>query len=38
LVVSYNPIRGIRFDDELFKVGRGILENFLKEKYKEEND
>lgn len=24
---------GIRFDDELFKVGRGILESFLIEKY-----
>ncbi|HBX51568.1 MAG: hypothetical protein A2275_07480 [Bacteroidetes bacterium RIFOXYA12_FULL_35_11] len=28
--------RGIRFDDELFKVGRGILESFLIEKYKEQ--
>lgn len=36
LMESYNPIRGIRFDDELFKVGRGILESFLKEKYNEE--
>ena len=35
LVESYNPISGIRFNDELFKVGRGILENFLKEKYNE---
>ncbi|MFW5851044.1 MAG: hypothetical protein ACOCWB_02355 [Bacteroidota bacterium] len=29
--------RGIRFDDELFKTGRGILESFLKEKYDERN-
>mgnify|MGYP000858755924 CR=1 FL=1 len=28
--------RGIRFDDELFKVGRGILESFIIEKYKEQ--
>lgn len=28
--------RGIRFDDELFKVGRGILENHL-EKLEKEN-
>lgn len=26
--------RGVRFDDELFKAGRGILESFLKEKTK----
>jgi hypothetical protein len=32
-----SSIRGIRFDDELFKVGRGILESFLKEKYNFEN-
>jgi hypothetical protein len=36
LAINYIPHRGIRFDDELFKVGRGILESFLKEKYKEE--
>lgn len=35
LVVRRSSIRGIRFDDELFKVGRGILESFLIEKYKE---
>lgn len=38
LVENYNPISGIRFNDELFKVGRGILQNFLKEKYNEKND
>lgn len=27
------PIRGIRFDDELFKAGRGILESFILENY-----
>jgi len=26
-----SPTRGIRFDDELFKVGRGILESYLNE-------
>jgi hypothetical protein len=29
--------RGIRFDDELFKAGRGVLESFLKEKHNEDN-
>lgn len=28
---------GIRFDDELFKAGRGVLESCLKEKYNKEN-
>lgn len=31
-VVHDNPIGRIRFDDELFKAGRGILEKYLKEK------
>lgn len=25
--------RGVRFDDELFKAGRGILESFIKDNY-----
>ncbi len=28
------PLRGVKFDDELFRAGRGILENYLIEKYK----
>ena len=32
-VVKRESVRGVRFDDELFKAGRGILESFLKEKY-----
>lgn len=35
-IVTHKTKRGIRFDDELFKVGRGILETFLMEKYKSE--
>ena len=31
--IKWEAISGIRFDDELFKAGRGILETFLKEKY-----
>ncbi len=27
-----NPFKGIRFDDELFKPGRGILKSYLEEK------
>ena len=30
---TFKSRRGIRFDNELFKAGRGILENFLKEKF-----
>ena len=29
---KYRSTRGIKFDDELFKTGRGILENYLKDK------
>jgi len=28
-----SPIRGIKYDDELFRAGRGILEYYLKEKF-----
>lgn len=28
-----SPIRGIKFDDELFRAGRGILEYYLKDHY-----
>jgi len=31
-VVNTKPLLGVRFDDELFKTGRGILESYLKEK------
>jgi hypothetical protein len=30
--------RGVRFDDELFKAGRGILESFLNENSMNSND
>lgn len=31
-MINYDsPVRGIRYDDELFKAGRGILETYLKE-------
>lgn len=33
-LTNIRPPSGIRFDDELFKVGRGILESFLQEKYR----
>jgi hypothetical protein len=29
--MNRDEIRGVRFDDELFKAGRGILESFLNE-------
>lgn len=31
LIANKNTNRGVRFDDELFKAGRGILESFLDE-------
>ena len=34
-VVKRNSKWGIRFDDELFKAGRGILETYLKETEKD---
>jgi hypothetical protein len=36
--IKYYSRRGVRFDDELFKTGRGILETFLKEHYDEGKD
>jgi len=32
---SRQRTRGVRFDDELFKAGRGILESVINEKYNE---
>ena len=29
---QYKTLGGVKFDDELFKTGRGILENYLKDK------
>ncbi|OQA99774.1 MAG: hypothetical protein BWY22_00213 [Bacteroidetes bacterium ADurb.Bin217] len=31
--LKIQTIRGLRFDDELFKAGRGILESIINEKY-----
>ena len=31
--LSREGIRGVRFDDELFKAGRGILESFINESH-----
>jgi hypothetical protein len=35
--MSREVIRGVRFDDELFKAGRGILESFINESHHEGN-
>lgn len=34
-IYSRQRTRGVRFDDELFKAGRGILESVINEKYNE---
>jgi len=31
VIPSNKTVRGVRFDDELFKAGRGILESFINE-------
>lgn len=37
LVVNKESTRGVKFDDELFKTGRGILESFINESNQENN-